>query len=109
MNPTGPHPSPHFDCPMFRAFPQVQVLEDPRMVELGPLRTVRRTWRERLYDWPWTPWQATREERRWEPLQKAIYTGRQFICHPQMAHRLRLKLAEPYQTQQDPRTRPGHP
>lgn len=105
---TGPHPSPHFNCPILSTLPQVQVIEDWNMREIGPLREVPRTWRERLYDWPWCPWQATRTERRWEPMGKAIYTGRNFIVHPHHAHRLRSQLGTKWQTQPDPRTTRHH-
>lgn len=73
-----------------------RIIEDPTLIELGPLVTVQRTWQERLYDWPWTPWQKTREERHWVPSTKAyLVSPTTILTHPSMAARLIGRLSIP--------------
>ena len=38
----------------------LRIIENPLMVEDGEPYEIRRTWRERLFSWPWRPLRATR-------------------------------------------------
>jgi hypothetical protein len=55
---------------------------------LATTRTVNRTWRERLFSWPWRPWLATRIERIPDP---SLYQlgGDTLVGHPATIERLR--------------------
>lgn len=53
---------------------------------------LRRTWRERLFTWPWRPWRATRKIFIQVPDPNFYVVGDMVLCHPAMARELRERL-----------------
>ena len=66
----------------------IQIIEDSNMVD--PHSRVR-TWRERLFSWPWRPWIKTLV---WNTPSEKIYLMKldnfteKLICHPAMTQKL---------------------
>lgn len=53
---------------------------------------VPRTWKERLFTWPWRPLQTTRTEVRTEPSDQIVRMGDTIFCHPSIADKIRESL-----------------
>ncbi len=74
----------------------IPIIEDPNMVDA---HSRVRTWRERLFSWPWRPWVKYLV---WHTPKEDIYLvnldgygpRKQFICHPEMTRRVRDALKE---------------
>lgn len=57
----------------------------------GPF-SVRRTWRERLFSWPWKPFKATKTITIQVPSDEVLVMADRIIMHPEMFRRLQDKL-----------------
>lgn len=62
----------------------LQIIESQWMI-----RTVNRTWRERLLGWPWQPWRETKTVSVEVPIWDIYQIGDKLICHPAMARKIR--------------------
>lgn len=73
--------------------PPIRFTENINLTVPGPLKTVPRTWRERLFSLPWRPLQATRQVQTYVPdpnvyrLENGMVVG-----HPVTIAQLRSKL-----------------
>jgi hypothetical protein len=54
----------------------------PIIVMRPTIKTVSRSWRERLFTWPWRPWVKTKEEVSQPPIgpDQCFKMGDRFIC-----------------------------
>lgn len=53
--------------------------------------TVLRTWKERLFSWPWRPWKKTKKV----PFNEVfLWNGDTIICHPSMEQGIITLLEE---------------
>ncbi len=59
------------------------------LTEPGDPVTLRRTWRERLFSWPWRPLIATRTVVPQVPKKGAISFAGQLLMHPETFRQLR--------------------
>jgi hypothetical protein len=66
----------------------LRIIESPLLTK-DEQRTVGRSWRERLWSWPWRPWQATKVITVLVPSDQILRTPGALIMHPMMAERLR--------------------
>lgn len=57
-------------------------------------RTVQRTWRERLWSWPWRPWQPTKLVTVQVPSPEVLRMGDTLIAHPQTIKAIQQLLSE---------------
>jgi len=71
--------------PMHR---QIKIVPSP---ELGDLedKDVTRTWKERLFSWPWEPWKVMKTVQVFVPSKEVIIFGENTIlCHPDLVEPL---------------------
>lgn len=68
----------------------LRIIESPH---LTVPRTVTRTWRERLFSWPWRPWRATRVVQAPDPSMYQM-AGGLLVGHPVTINRLRRAAEE---------------
>lgn len=52
----------------------------------------RRTWQERLFSWPWRPWQAMQWT--WVPDTRITFDKNTIYCHPAMLDHIRAAFDE---------------
>lgn len=57
-------------------------------------RTVIRSWKERLFSWPWRPWQATKVIVEQVPSPNLYRFGQDIVGHPQTIRLLKEQLAQ---------------
>ena len=55
-------------------------------------RVVRRTWRERLFTWPWRPWTTTKIVTVTVPSGRVLQIGNSLVMHPETSRQLRAAL-----------------
>lgn len=65
-------------------FAGVEVIESLFLTEIE-IREVRRSWRERLFSWPWNPIRGTKTVSVQVPSRQIVQLGRnRFLIHPAM-------------------------
>ena len=53
-----------------------------------------RSWKERIFSWPWRPWAKVREEIIQIPVEEVLMIGNNMaVCHPAIARLLRDSIA----------------
>lgn len=57
-------------------------------VSMHVIEMVPRTWKERLWSWPWKPWVKEKAV----PGTKVLHTPLGFMCHPQIEKEVREAL-----------------
>lgn len=74
----------------------MRVIEDVNLVTAQPL-VVNLTWRQRLFSWPWRPWESTKVVVQYVPDQR-VYAkdDSTIVCHPVIAQKIKevLKVQE---------------
>ncbi len=59
-------------------------------------QVVARTWRERLFSWPWKPFRPTKIVTHYEPDPNLFMIGpNRYVGHPATIARLQARLAHP--------------
>lgn len=66
----------------------LRIIENPLLVVPGEPRTVRRSWRERLFSRPWHPWTPTKTIVPMVPDPSAYALGGCYVMHPATARAL---------------------
>lgn len=57
--------------------------------------TVNRSWKERLFSWPWKPWEATKVIHYEIPSTEVLRLPNGiWVCHPAIAQQLRERLRD---------------
>ena len=75
-------------------FAGMRIIESPFLEQDGEPIEVRRTWRERLFTWPWTPFIATKTIIPKVPYEGALKINEHtLLMHPQFRIKLRQRLA----------------
>lgn len=83
--------------PDLNTYTGLTVFANPLLTDTK-IRDVPRTWKERLFSWPWRPQIATRKEVYQVPSEKIYVMGDKIICHPDFANKLREAMAERTET-----------
>jgi hypothetical protein len=77
--------------------PNIQIIESVHLT-VTVEKTVKRTWRERMFTWPWKPWEDTKTIQVQEPDPKFYvmtqHGSRTIVCHPARAAQLRDELGK---------------
>lgn len=77
---------------MLGEFAGLRVIENDALTETETT-VVPRTWRERLWSWPWHPWGRTRLEARQVPSEQVyLLNDNVVVMHPAIAQRLRATV-----------------
>jgi hypothetical protein len=71
-----------------------QVLTNPHLLDYETVTEIR-AWRERLWSWPWRPWQRTKLVVRSVPSRKIIQLGGyKLLMHPAIFAELKRQIAQ---------------
>lgn len=71
----------------------MRIIEDPNLTMPGPPLIIIRSWRERLFTWPWRPLQRRRMDETRIPSTGIFKIGPDtFVAHPVTARRIRQEL-----------------
>lgn len=74
--------------------PKIQIIESSYCVK-AEKKTVPRSWTERLFNWPWKPWQKEKTITIYIPLLEVFQIKPLvFVCHPTVAQRIRERMKE---------------
>lgn len=73
-------------------FSGFRVVLSPSLTEPGEPVQVPRTWRERLFTWPWRPWRTTRTYVPQVPSSQAYRVGDTLYLHPETWAALRRRF-----------------
>ena len=69
-----------------------QIIEESHCTK-GEEYIVSRSWRERLFSWPWRPWATTKVVTVRVPDEKVyVLNDSVIVCHPTIAAELRARL-----------------
>lgn len=72
----------------------IRIVESTSLARDGAPVEVQRTWRERLFSRPWTPWRSTKTVIPQIPMDDMINLGGGvFLMHPVTAQKLRQEMA----------------
>lgn len=63
-----------------------------RYLTISTTVEVERTWRERLFSWPWRPWRSTRTVTIYKPDPLIYETERGLVMHPAILEELRKRV-----------------
>lgn len=75
---------------MMTNWDDVRIVESIFLTELGEPIELARTWRERLWSWPWQPWRRTVMYIPLVPYKGAVRISRNTILmHPETARQLK--------------------
>ncbi len=75
------------------SFRGLKIQESLYLTEPGEPMQVRRSWRERLWSWPWRPWRATKTIVPQVPSKSFYLIGNDTVlCHPAQVAELRRKV-----------------
>jgi len=69
------------------------IIESDQLYETKT-RSVRRSWRERLFTRPWRPWIATKTISYRVPSECIYVMDDKIVCHPSVAEALRHAISE---------------
>lgn len=68
----------------------MRIIENPMLEQDGVPYTVRRTWRQRLFSWPWRPWKPTYTITPRVPYQGVLrIDDTTLVMHPQTLQQMR--------------------
>jgi len=67
------------------------IVESPHCTK-SEERTITRSWRERLFSWPWRPWQTMKTVTVQVADEYIYVTDGMIMCHPVIAQQLRDAL-----------------
>lgn len=70
-------------------FNGLKVVESVYLTEPGEPMSIPRTWKERLWSWPWRPWQATRIIIPQVPQRGGTIIGDTIYMHPATVQQVR--------------------
>jgi len=73
---------------------QFNIISSPWMTT-SEKKIVPRTWRERLFSWPWRPWQATKVKFEVVLIKEVYVMGNDIVCHPVVAEQMRSLYGDP--------------
>ena len=76
----------------FSTFGGIQVIEGVNMTVAGELYEVSRTWKDRVFTWPWNPLRKTYTIIPQVPSDEIIRFKDKMVCHPTIANKLRQEL-----------------
>ena len=69
---------------MISTYRGYQLIESSYLVDRGPDKLIDRTWKERLFSLPWTPFKKTKVVETYVPSDKMYVIGRdKIIIHPE--------------------------
>lgn len=71
----------------------MRIIESVFAVTKGKPREVPRTWRQRLWSWPWRPWVRTRTETPMVPASYQLSSGT-IVAHPAVVEELRRSFPQ---------------
>jgi hypothetical protein len=72
--------------------PQFTIIQDEHLVVRKTVE-VKRSWKERLFSWPWRPWKKTKLVDEYHPDPNFYILGSfTFTCHPALYNQLRKQL-----------------
>lgn len=80
---------------LINVVPGYHIIETPMMHDIET-QVIRRSWRERLFSWPWRPWQAEKAVMVYVPKEEVLidHQNQLLIMHPVVATKLRKQLME---------------
>lgn len=73
----------------------LQIIESTNCVEFtGKMlsREVERSWKERLFSWPWKPWKSTKTEHYPEAVPVMYRIGNRIVGHPSKIAELKTAI-----------------
>ena len=71
----------------------IQIIESDQMVERKETEVLR-TWKERLFSFPWKPLKKSKTVVTYIPKQEILQYGNMIVCHPAVAARIRKELSK---------------
>jgi len=80
----------------------IPVITSPHMTEPVEVeREIKRSWKERLFTWPWQPWLSTKvitviehHPRQDIVIAPASTGGQMIVCHPSVEHVIRDRIRQ---------------
>jgi hypothetical protein len=85
------------DLRMGHAAYSMPIIESEFLTVFAGIRVRKRTWKERLFTWPWKPWKATLSETLYKPDENVYIVPdssghKSIMCHPSVAAQVRASM-----------------
>jgi len=71
-----------------------EIITSLHMTKTSDPFSVKRTWRERLFSWPWRPWQTTKMITKQIPSDEVYVFEDRMMMHPETLRQLQAELKE---------------